>query len=54
MSRISSSESYGLIVKPFQENDLKPNIDIATYNWNKRKGEKQEQVNLKMIRFLLK
>jgi len=42
VSRISLTEPYGFIVKPFQENDLKPNIDIAAYNWNKRQSEKQE------------
>lgn len=43
IEKVKLTEPYGFIVKPFQENDLKPTIDIAYFNW-KNKGTKSKSI----------
>ncbi len=45
IDKVKLTSPYGFIVKPFQENDLKPTIDIAYHSWrsknNNHKKKKQ-------------
>ena len=43
VDRVTKTSPYGFIAKPFQEQDLKPIIDIAWHNWKDRGGQREKK-----------
>ncbi len=43
IEQVKLTSPYGFIVKPFQESDLKPTIDIAYHGWQTKRGQKKKK-----------